>query len=64
MSVEARLSKEQEDRRRAGLRLLARIIARHYIKYPERYGDERKAVPPAPLGPCNERGRTSDREER
>ena len=42
MSKKRRLTGEQEDGRIQGLRLLARIIARHYLEHPELY--------PAPAG--------------
>ena len=42
MSKKRRLTGEQEDGRIQGLRLLARIIASHYLEHPELY--------PAPLG--------------
>ena len=42
MSKKRRLTGEQEDGRIQGLRLLARIIARHYLEHPELY--------PAPTG--------------
>ena len=42
MSKKRRLTGEQEDRRIQGLRLLARIIARHYLEHPDLY--------PAPIG--------------
>ena len=37
MSSTGRLTEEQERRRIEGLRTLARIIARHYLKHPEPY---------------------------
>ena len=37
MTSTTELTEEQEERRRAGLRILARIIARHYLSHPERY---------------------------
>ncbi len=42
MNKKRRLTGEQEDGRIQGLRLLARIIARHYLEHPELY--------PAPVG--------------
>ena len=42
MSKKRRLTGEQEDGRIQGLRLLARIIARHYLEHPDLY--------PAPSG--------------
>ena len=42
MSDQSRLTGEQEDGRIQGLRLLARIIARHYLEHPDLY--------PAPRG--------------
>ena len=37
MNQKRRLTREQEDGRIQGLRLLARIIARHYLEHPELY---------------------------
>ena len=37
MNQKRRLTGEQEDGRIQGLRLLARIIARHYLEHPESY---------------------------
>ena len=42
MSKKRRFTREEEDGRIQGLRLLARIIARHYLEHPELY--------PAPRG--------------
>ena len=42
MSEKRRLTKEQEEGRIQGLRILARIIARHYLEHPGLY--------PAPKG--------------
>ena len=42
MSNQSKLTREQEQGRIYGLRLLARIIARHYLEHPELY--------PAPTG--------------
>ena len=42
MSKKRRLTGEQEDARIQGLRILARIIARHYLEHPDLY--------PAPTG--------------
>lgn len=68
MPPTAPLSAAQAERRLAGLRILARIIARHYIEHPERYADRADASGAAlksedgreDAGPC---GRESDREE-
>ncbi len=49
MSTQQRLSDEQERMRLEGLRTLARIIARHYLAHPEKYGSsarEQEASPP------------------
>ncbi len=49
MSTQQRLSDEQERMRLEGLRTLARIIARHYLAHPEKYGSsaqEQEAPPP------------------
>ena len=45
MSNKRRLTRTQERRRIEGLRLLARIIARHYLAHPELYPS------PGPGGP-------------
>ena len=37
MSKKPRLTREQENGRIEGLRLLARIIARHYLEHPDLY---------------------------
>ncbi len=37
MSKKRRFTREQEDGRIQGLRLLARIIARHYLEHPDLY---------------------------
>ena len=37
MSNQSRLTREQENGRTQGLRLLARIIARHYLEHPDLY---------------------------
>ncbi|MDE2933878.1 MAG: hypothetical protein OXS47_08420 [Chloroflexota bacterium] len=37
MKEHHRLSDEQEQQRLAGLRILARIIARHYLAHPDLY---------------------------
>ena len=37
MNKQQRLTKNQERRRIEGLRILARIIARHYLAHPELY---------------------------
>jgi len=42
LSKKRRLTGEQEDARIQGLRILARIIARHYLEHPDLY--------PAPTG--------------
>ena len=41
MSKKQRLTQSQERRRIEGLRILARIIARHYLAHPELYPDPR-----------------------
>lgn len=64
----APLTEAQAERRLEGLRILARIIARHYIQHPERYVDRGDAAGAArksedgrkDAGPS---GRKSDREE-
>ena len=37
MSRKRKLTKDQERQRTEGLRVLARIIARHYLEHPELY---------------------------
>jgi len=44
VDFQAGLSEEQEELRRDGLRILARIIARHYLEHPEQYADRNEAV--------------------
>lgn len=49
MSRKKRLTPAQDQSRIEGLRVLARIIARHYLAHPELYPDpsgEKGAVPP------------------
>ena len=68
MHPSAPLTEAQAERRLAGLRILARIIARHYIQHPERYADRADAAGVSAsrqdgredAGPL---GRESDREE-
>ena len=47
MSKKGKLTRNQERRRIEGLRILARIIARHYMAHPELYpappGDDKAA---------------------
>ncbi len=48
MSTKQRLSDEQERMRLEGLRILARIIVRHYQAHPEKYASsagEQEALP-------------------
>ena len=49
MSTKQRLSDEQERKRLEGLRILARIIVRHYQAHPEKYpgraAGEQEALP-------------------
>ena len=61
------LTEEQEERRREGLRILARIIAQHFLEHPELYATDGKASEQQP----HDKGRgamtgrldqTSDRE--
>ena len=50
MSTQQQLNDEQERMRLEGLRTLARIIARHYLAHPEKYGrsaEEQEAPPPS-----------------
>ena len=64
----APLTAAQAERRLAGLRILARIIARHYMQHPERYADRADASGAAPQSEdgrldASPSGRKSDREE-
>ncbi|MCY4616969.1 MAG: hypothetical protein OXD50_00225 [Chloroflexi bacterium] len=52
MDSTAALTEEQEQRRREGLRMLARIIARHYLEQPEQHLSE-----PEPAEPGERPGR-------
>ena len=68
MHPTAPLTEAQAERRLAGLRILARIIARHYIQHPERYaelGDVAGAAPKSEDGRLDAGpfGRESNREE-
>lgn len=50
MSTQQRLTDEQERIRIEGLRILARIIVRHYLAHPDKYADRgaaRQEAPPA-----------------
>ena len=48
MSKQQRLTKSQERRRIEGLRILARIIARHYLAHPELYPNPTADGPASP----------------
>ena len=68
MKSPAQLTEEQEELRREGLRILARIIARHYIEHPERYPDPVDAVGASGKSgdqglAADSLGRESDRED-
>lgn len=57
MSTQQRLSDEQERMRLEGLRILARIIARHALAHPEKYPSRdagEQESPPASAGPPSE----------
>ena len=58
MDCQTALSDEQEERHRDGLRILARIIARHYLEHPGRYptGTKASQMSPPPSEPKNELG--------
>lgn len=47
MQTERQLSDEQEALRLEGLRKLARIIARHALAHPDRYGGGERGTTPA-----------------
>ena len=55
MNIERQLSDEQEALRLEGLRTLARIIARHALAHPDRYGGAEGEAPGVPAS--DERGR-------
>ena len=61
MSTQQRPSDEQEGMRLEGLRTLARIIARHYLAHPEKYGGSagEQEAPPA-RGGLTSAGEPSD----
>ena len=64
----APLTETQAERRLAGLRILARIIARHYVQHPECYPEPDDVVGAAPESEdgrtdADPLGRESDREE-
>ena len=52
MKEQRRLTDEQEQQRLAGLRILARIIARHYLAHPDLYPgvSVEDSETPSPLG--------------
>ena len=57
MSTKQQLSDEQERMRLEGLRILARIIARHYLAHPEKYAGsavEEQEAPSANGRPASE----------
>ena len=69
MDLSAPLSEAQEEQRREGLRILARIIARHYLEHPELYSTDGEKTVPTPReqerhAMTNQRGQASNREER
>ncbi len=55
MNTDRQLSDDQEALRLEGLRTLARIIARHALAHPDRYGSGKGEAPGAPAS--DERGR-------
>ena len=55
MQTERQLSDEQEALRLEGLRRLARIIARHALAHPERYGGGERAQGRAPASEGRDR---------
>ena len=50
MSTKRQLSDEQEAQRLEGLRRLARIIARHALAHPDRYGAAEREAGKTPAG--------------
>ena len=65
MSRKKRLTPDQDCQRIEGLRVLARIIARHYLAHPELYphpSGAKGAVPPAG-GDANGDGNTVRKED-
>ncbi len=50
MQTERQLSDEQEAQRLEGLRTLARIIARHALAHPDRYGAAEREAGKVPAG--------------
>ncbi|MDE2940187.1 MAG: hypothetical protein OXR67_14925 [Chloroflexota bacterium] len=56
MSRKRRLTKDQECQRMEGLRILARIIARHYLAHPELYPQQVDAEGSSAYGGGNARG--------
>ncbi len=58
MSTNPRLTQEQEEIQLSGLRILARIVARHYLSNPELY-----PVPEGNGGPDNSSGMENSKEE-
>ena len=50
MDPHAALTGEQEQRRRDGLRILARIIARHYLQQPQRCAADDEGADTEELG--------------
>ena len=65
MSRKKRLTPDQDRQRIEGLRVLARIIARHYLAHPELYPDPsgaERAVPPA-RGDADGDGKTVRKED-
>ena len=62
MSTRQRLSDEQERMRLEGLRILARIIVRHYQAHPEKYASRAAREPEAP--PVNGRPRAEGEQPR
>ena len=62
MSKQSALSDEQERMRLEGLRILARIIARHTLAHPDLYEDDTEggAAEPARLDGQSDSGRPPD----
>ncbi len=54
MSKKRRFTREEEDGRIQGLRLLARIIARHYLEHPELYPAPRVDIGGGTVGAGND----------
>ena len=64
MSKQRRLTRAQERQRLEGLRILARIIARHYLAHPELYPDPgADGAAPAVHGHADGDGKAAPKED-